>query len=119
MSDLNAISNRLREFAADRGWENFHTPRNLVLALVGEVGELAELVQWRSDAEVLTLVRESPRAVEDELADIAIYLVRLADVLGVDLGAAIGAKIVTNADRYPVAEVYGSAERAAEREGAS
>ena len=119
MSDINAVSNRLREFAAERGWGEFHTPRNLVLALVGEVGELAELFQWRSDAEVLALMRESPRIVEDELADIAIYLIRLSDVLGVDLNAAIGAKILANAERYPAAEVYGSAERASEREAAS
>jgi dCTP diphosphatase len=107
-TDLTA---RLRTFARERDWEQFHEPRSLLLALVGEVGELAELFQWRTDEDIRELVagRESRRPVEDELADINIYLVRLADVLGVDLDGAIEAKLAANEAKYPVERAKGSA----------
>jgi dCTP diphosphatase len=93
----------VRDFADARDWQRFHNPKNLVLALVGEVGELAELVQWRTpdEATELTATLAGRKAAEDELADVAIYLLRLADELGVDLSAAIEAKLDRNERRFP------------------
>jgi NTP pyrophosphatase (non-canonical NTP hydrolase) len=100
---LDDIIHRLREFAAARGWHEFHTPKNLVMALSGEVGELTALFQWLTPEESADALRDPQRkaAVLDELADVAIYLVRLADVLGVDLLAAANAKIDRNEQRFP------------------
>lgn len=100
------------DFSADRDWEQFHTPKNLVMALAGEVGELVEIFQWLS-AEESAAVMFSPRAqnVRDELADVLIYLVRLADVLDVDLIGAGFEKLQKNALKYPAEEVKGSAEK--------
>ena len=102
--DLTPLQAQLRAFAQARGWEPHHTPRNLLLALVGEVGELAEILQWRSDAELATLAQDTPDAwthLGEELADVQIYLARLADVLGVDMAAAVADKLDKNARKYP------------------
>ncbi|HEV2779547.1 MAG TPA: nucleotide pyrophosphohydrolase [Actinophytocola sp.] len=102
--ELDQLADRLRAFAAARAWERYHTPKNLVMALSAEVGELTELFQWltaEQSAEVMTEPSQAER-VEDELADVLIYLVRLADVLGVDLAAAALAKIRRNESRFPV-----------------
>lgn len=107
------LPRRLREFARERDWDQFHEPRSLLLALVGEVGELAELFQWRTDDDIRALVADpaSRRSVEDELADINIYLVRLADVLEIDLDAAIDVKLTANELRYPVDRAKGNARK--------
>jgi dCTP diphosphatase len=99
-------------FAAERDWEQFHTPKNLAMALAGEVGELVEIFQWLT-AEESAVVMSSPRGqdVRDELADVLIYLVRLADVLDVDLIGAGFEKLQKNALKYPVEEVKGPAEK--------
>jgi dCTP diphosphatase len=90
-------------FADARDWRRFHNPKNLVLALVGEVGEVAELLQWLTPDESaqLTATPEGRAAAEDELADVAIYLLRLADELDVDLAAAVQAKLARNEQRFP------------------
>lgn len=101
--DIARLSRRLRDFARERNWERFHTPKNLAMALAGEVGELVEHFQWL-DAEESAALADDPEAragVGDELADVAIYLLRMADVLGVDLHAAIEAKIERNEARFP------------------
>ncbi len=92
-----------REFAADRHWQPFHTPRNLMLALTGEVGELAEIFQWKTDAEAAHLAANPAEYahLQEELADVLMYLVRLADVTGVDLNAAVADKLQKNARKYP------------------
>jgi dCTP diphosphatase len=103
---------RLREFAAARNWDQFHSPKNLTMALAGEVGELVAELQWLSDSEIEAgLQTESPLrdAVENEMADVLIYLARLADIAGVDLYRAAEAKVERNERRYPVAQSYGSA----------
>ncbi|TVR37515.1 MAG: nucleotide pyrophosphohydrolase [Nitriliruptor sp.] len=99
---LEELRSGLREFARERDWEQFHTPKNLAMALAGEVGELLEIFQWLTP-EQANAVMESARAddVEDELADVAIYLVRLADVLGVDLAEVAQAKLDRNRGRFP------------------
>ena len=109
--DLERLSRRVRDFAEQRDWAQFHSPRNLTLALVGEVGELAAELQWLTDSEVeVALVDVDKRArIEDELADVLIYLTRLADQCGVDLVSAAHAKVERNEARYPQERSRGSA----------
>jgi dCTP diphosphatase len=115
------IREQVRAFVAERDWEQFHSPRNLLLALVGEVGELAELIQWKSDQEVLGLLNspEGREAFEQELADIAIYVTRLADVAEVDLDVAVLQKLEVNQKRYPVDRVKGKAVKHTELDDSS
>ena len=107
--DVSGATQALRKFAGERDWQQFHSPKNLVMALSGEVGELTEIFQWMSEAESHGAGSAPPtaRAVSDELADVALYLIRLADVLGVDLNAAIASKLAANAVKYPVAASRG------------
>ncbi|XP_028753713.1 dCTP pyrophosphatase 1-like [Neltuma alba] len=101
---LQEISRRLAEFAEIRGWDQYHSPRNLLLALVGEVGELSEIFQWKGEVEkgLPNWSRDDKEHLEEELSDVLLYLVRLADVCGLDLGQAALTKIVKNAQKYPV-----------------
>lgn len=111
--DVAGLTEALEAFAAERAWEPFHTPKNLVMALVGEVGELTEIFQWMS-AEESAGAASNPataRAVRDELADVLLYLVRLADVLGVDLDAAARTKLAANALKYPSEKFRGSSRK--------
>lgn len=109
--DLVEIREALRQFARERDWDQFHTPRNMILALAGEVGELAASVQWIPDAEIDEAVRVEPlrSAFADELADCLAYLVQIADRVGIDLGEAFDEKIGKNARKYPIALARGSA----------
>jgi dCTP diphosphatase len=103
MSDLEALRDRMREFTAERDWAGFHDPKSVLLALVGEVGELAELFQWLPASTAAELARAEPlrtRAAE-EASDVLLYLVLLADVLGIDLAEAAHAKLTDAARRYP------------------
>jgi dCTP diphosphatase len=107
---LGELTATVRIFAADRDWDQFHSPRNLVLALVGEVGELAAELQWIPDAEVVERLAD-PNVKSDvaaELADVLNYLLRLADVLEIDLAEALTKKIALNESRYPVDKARGS-----------
>jgi len=101
--DTRALERVLEEFADARDWRRFHSPKNLAMALTGEVGELVEIFQWRTEEESwqLASMPETAEHVRQELADVALYLVRLASVLGVDLDAAIRDKLVLNAQKYP------------------
>ena len=101
MSDLTAIRDRLRTFADARNWNQFHTPKNLSMAIAGEAGELLAEFQWLTPEESSRLTAEKLRDVEMEIADVAIYLVRLADVLGLDIYKATMAKIAINESRFP------------------
>jgi NTP pyrophosphatase (non-canonical NTP hydrolase) len=101
----------LREFAAERDWEVFHTPKNLAMALAGEAGEVVEHFQWLTAEQSAALDEEGREAVALELADVLLYLVRLADVLGVDLGAAARRKMAINAQRYPADKARGRADK--------
>ena len=100
---ITSLQDRLREFAAQRDWEQFHTPKNLVMALTGEVGELNEIFQWLTPEESAAVMADPARAtaVRDELADVLAYLLRLADVLGVDIDQALTDKMVKNSAKYP------------------
>lgn len=108
---LTGIRERMREFTRERDWERFHDPKSLALALVGEVGELAELLQWLPADEAGSVARRDPLNVRlgEEISDVLIYLVRLADVCGVDLPAAVELKMAAAAARFPAAEVHGVA----------
>ncbi len=103
----------MRIFADARDWGQFHTPKNLVRALAGEVGELAAEVQWLSDVGIQDLLGDAERrqSLDGELADVLIYLVRLADVCGVDLVAAAHAKVDLNERRYPTDLAKGTHEK--------
>jgi NTP pyrophosphatase (non-canonical NTP hydrolase) len=107
--DLAELRKALREFAADRDWDQFHTPKNLCMAITGEVGELAAELQWLSDEEVERgLEGGTLRAtIAAEMADVLIYLVRLGDVTGIDLMDAALSKLRLNSDRYPADQVRG------------
>lgn len=97
-----ALEQTLAEFARQRDWDRFHTPRNLILALTGEVGELAEIFQWKTDAEAEAIMQgDEAEHVRQEIADVLLYLMRLAMVLGVDVDAAVRDKIALNAKKYP------------------
>ena len=111
---LEALSTRLLEFARQRDWEQFHSPKNLVMALAGEVGELTEHFQWLTQSESAALDPARKEQVGEELADCLIYLVRLSERLGIDLIAATYRKIGINERRYPVERVRGDARRADE-----
>ncbi|GIG69781.1 nucleotide pyrophosphohydrolase [Phytomonospora endophytica] len=99
---LDALTADLRAFAAERGWEKFHRPKNLAMALAGEVGELVAELQWLTPEECESLTDAQRDAVGAEMADVLMYLTRLADVLGVDLETATRAKMARNAGRFPV-----------------
>jgi NTP pyrophosphatase (non-canonical NTP hydrolase) len=112
MSDsLHALRDALRAFAAERDWDQFHSPRNLATALAVEAAELLEPFQWLTEAESRELPLETRAAVEEEMADVLLYLVRLADRLEVDLHAAARAKMARNAVKYPVEKARGSSRK--------
>ncbi|MCD7464894.1 hypothetical protein HAX54_000164 [Datura stramonium] len=110
---IEELKKKMADFAKERDWDQFHTPRNLLLALVGEVGELSEIFQWKG---------EVPRGLPDweekeklhlgeELSDVLLYLVRLSDICGIDLGKAALRKLELNAIKYPVSLCKGSSKK--------
>jgi NTP pyrophosphatase (non-canonical NTP hydrolase) len=108
---LDELRDRLRAFAAARDWDQFHSPKNLAMALIAEAAELVEHFQWLTEEQSRALSPAKTAEVADELADVLIYLVRLADKLGIDLFAATHAKMVRNETRYPAPLVKGSARK--------
>ena len=111
--DVTRLAAKLDQFATERDWAQFHSPKNLVMALTGEVGELNEIFQSMSEAASKEAGRDAQtaKAVQDELADVLLYLVRLSSVLGVDLDAAVQQKLKDNAMRYPADKVRGSSKK--------
>ena len=108
MSDrLDVLRERLREFVRERDWEQFHSPKNLAMAMIVEAAELVEHFQWATEQETRELSAEKLAEVEQEVADTFIYLLRLSDVLGVDLIAAAHDKMDRNARKYPADKVRG------------
>jgi NTP pyrophosphatase (non-canonical NTP hydrolase) len=103
MRDLEAIRQRLEKFSAARDWDRFHSPKNLSMALIAEAAELVEHFQWLTEAQSEELPPAQRKEVEAELADILIYLIKLADRLNVDLLRATNEKIDRNEVRFPVA----------------
>jgi len=111
---LDQLNARLLAFARERDWEQFHSPKNLAMALAGEAGELLEHFQWLSEAQSAALDPDKRNAVALEMADILIYLVRLAERLDIDLLDAAARKVAINEARYPAERVRGDARRASE-----
>jgi dCTP diphosphatase len=105
------LRDALRAFAAERDWDQFHSPRNLAAALAVEAAELLEPFQWLTDEQSRNLPPETRVAVEQELADVLLYLVRLADTLDVDLSRAAVDKMARNAAKYPADKVRGSSRK--------
>lgn len=108
---LEELAARLAEFARERDWDQFHAPKNLAMALAGEVGELLEHFQWLTEQQSAALPPDVKDAVALELADVLLYLVRLADKLGIDLGDAAVRKIALNAVKYPAGKFRGSSRK--------
>lgn len=119
--DVRRLAKELEAFAAARDWTQFHSPKNLVMALTGEVGELNEIFQWMTEKASIKAGTDpqTAQAVQDELADVLLYLVRLSSVLGVDLNAAVQQKLEANELRYPADKVRGSSKKATKERGAS
>ena len=105
---LHKLRDSLRQFAADREWDQFHSPKNLAMALSVEAAELLEHFQWLSDAESAALAQEKRAKIGEELADVLLYLIRLADKLDIDLATAAKDKINVNASKYPTRKARGS-----------
>jgi dCTP diphosphatase len=105
------LAERLAAFARERDWEQFHSPKNLAMAISAEAAELLEQFQWLTEAQSRDLSAEAREAVALEMADVLLYLVRLADQLGVDLLDAAGRKLVINAGKYPVAKSRGNSRK--------
>ena len=108
--DTLAIQHRLAIFASDRDWQRDHTPKNLAMAIVREASELAEPFIWLTQGDSVRLPTEHPDVVDAvalEAADVFIYLLRLCDVLGIDLETATERKIAINAERFPIGRRHG------------
>ncbi|RWR87180.1 dCTP pyrophosphatase 1-like protein [Cinnamomum micranthum f. kanehirae] len=110
---LEDLKQKMAEFAKERNWDQFHSPRNLLLALVGEVGELSEIFQWKGEVPkgLPDWKDEEKEHLGEELSDVLLYLVRLSDICGVDLGKAALRKVELNAIKYPVKQCKGSSRK--------
>ena len=112
MIDDKAIQEKISQFAREREWERFHTPKNIAMALSVEASELLELFQWLTEDEAKNIMQtEKSTQVRHELADTAVYLLRLCDLLGIDLSQAIAEKMQLNAQKYPVEKARGNAKK--------
>lgn len=113
---LNDLNQRLKTFAVERDWEQFHSPKNLAMALIAECAELVEHFQWLTEEQSRNLSKDKREAVALEMADILIFLIRCAERLDIDLIDAANRKLAINEARYPKDKVYGDARRASEYE---
>ena len=116
INSLESLRDLLREFARARDWDQYHTPKNLSMALIAEAAELVEHFQWVNGDKSHLLEHKTRNSVEEELADILIYLVRISDKLEVDLYKAVERKIAINEKKYPAEKVRGSAKKYTEYE---
>jgi dCTP diphosphatase len=110
-TSLEELRDRLRRFARNRDWDQFHSPKNLSMALIGEAAEIVEHFQWLTESQSSDIPQDKKLEIEDELADVLIYLVRLADKLDIDLLEAADRKIEKNESKYPEDQVRGSAKK--------
>ena len=111
MTDLENLREQLRRFAAERDWDQFHSPKNLAMALSAEAGELLEAFQWLSEEQSRRLSPEALEAASEEIADVLLYLVRLSDKLGIDPIAVARRKLEKNAERYPADKARGNSRK--------
>ena len=110
---IGTIKNKINQFVIDRDWMQYHTPRNLLLALIGEIGELSEIFQWRGECKpgLPSFNNNDKIHLGEEMADVLIYLCRLADVCNINLTHAVNDKMKKNAKKYPAKLVKGSAKK--------
>jgi NTP pyrophosphatase (non-canonical NTP hydrolase) len=111
MTELEGLREQLRNFARARDWDQFHSPKNLAMALSVEAGELLEIFQWLTEEQSRSLAPEAQAAARDEIADVLLYLIRLGDQLGIDPVAAAHRKLVENAQKYPADKSRGNAKK--------
>ena len=109
--NIEELQNKIASFAKERDWEQFHTPKNLACALSVESSELLEIFQWMNRNEEENLSSETKHRISEEISDIFVYLVRLADVLNIDLEKSITQKMQQNAEKYPADKVRGSSKK--------
>ena len=109
--DLETLRTKLRDFSAARDWDQFHSPKNLSMALSAEAGELLEVFQWLTEEQSARLDDAARAAASDEIADVLLYLVRLADSLGIDPLAEAQRKLAENERKYPVDKARGTAKK--------
>lgn len=115
--DFDDIANELRRFAEDRDWDQFHSPKNLAMATTVEAAELQEHFQWLTEEQSKNLPPEKLAKVAEEIADIQVYLIRMADKLGINILESVRAKIKQNAVKYPADKVRGDARKYNEYHG--
>lgn len=111
MTEVQRLRDQLRAFAAERDWDQFHSPKNLAMALAGEAGELLENFQWLTEEQSRHPSPEVLAAAGEEIADVLLYLIRLSDKLGIDPVAVADRKMVANAAKYPVDKARGTAKK--------
>ncbi len=109
--ELKQLKQRLRDFAKARDWDQFHSPKNLSMALIAEAAELVEHFQWLTEQQSNELTSDKLLEVEQEIADIQIYLIRIADKLGINVLDAVQKKIALNEVKYPADKVRGSSKK--------
>ena len=108
MTDLERLRDQLRDFAAARDWDQFHSPKNLAMALSAESAELLEIFQWLTEEQSRALSSEAKAAAADEVADVLLYLLRIADKLDIDPIAAAQRKLEANERKYPAGKARGN-----------
>jgi dCTP diphosphatase len=111
VTELESLREQLRSFAAARDWGQFHSPKNLAMALSAEAGELLEVFQWLTEAQSRSLAADARAAASEEIADVLLYLIRLCDELGIDPIAAANRKLVANGEKYPVDKARGNSRK--------
>ena len=112
-SELEDLIKKIQAFSDERDWDQFHTIKNLILALVGEVGELAEVVQWKTESEIAASLKttDGNNMLSEEIADVAIYLLRLCQKADIDLIKVIDKKLIKNELKYPIDKSRGTSKK--------
>jgi NTP pyrophosphatase (non-canonical NTP hydrolase) len=118
-TDFDRIKKKVRQFVVERDWDQFHSPKNLSMALIVEAAEMVEHFQWLTEEQSSNLSPKKLAEVEQELADIQVYLINLAEKLKLDLIAAVEKKLVLNAQKYPADQVRGSSKKYTEYKSGS
>lgn len=116
VGEFELLRRRVKAFVDERDWEQFHSPKNLSMAMIVEAGELVEIFQWLTERQSESPEPQRMRQIEEEMADVLVYLIRLADRLNVDLYEAANRKIAQNEAKYPADKVRGSSKKYQEYE---
>jgi dCTP diphosphatase len=111
MNELDSLRDELRVFSEARDWDQFHSPKNLAMALAGEAAEVLEVFQWLTEEQSRTLDAKAHAAVSEEIGDVLLYLIRLGDKLGIDPLAAARRKLLENERKYPADKARGNAKK--------